>query len=112
MNEESQKVPTYVLYKRLEELSEAVTGKHGKFMREFTMHVPPDPARDADLVLAEAGERLKRFSDWSRETRNLLTLICQEFNRLEREGYALHRSYLPEKIRRLLKDYDTGKMYV
>ena len=51
-------IPTEVIAKRLDELSDAVTkGEAG--MREFTMRVPAELDRDADLVLAEAARRLR-----------------------------------------------------
>ena len=53
-------VPTKVLIKRLRELSGAVSAPQFKFDREFTMSIPPQYERDADLVLAEVADRLER----------------------------------------------------
>lgn len=50
-------VPTKVLCKRLDELADAVT-KGPKGYNEFTMRVPAELDRDADLVLSEAAIRL------------------------------------------------------
>lgn len=53
----SADVPTGVLCLRLEELSEAVT-KGATGDGEFTMRIPAECDRDADLVLQEASNRL------------------------------------------------------
>ena len=58
----SSDVPTDKLCDRLEELSDAVTrGKDGD--HEFTMSIPPQLDRDADLVLQEAASRLREFDE-------------------------------------------------
>jgi len=57
--EYSSTVPTDKLCERLIELSEAVT--RNAVNSEFTMHVPAECDRDADLVLSEAAMRLKTF---------------------------------------------------
>lgn len=50
------------LIQRLEELSQAVTkGLSGQ--SEFTMRVPAEPKRDADLVLSYAAIRIKQLSE-------------------------------------------------
>jgi len=55
----SEEVPTEILVARLLELSDAITkGKDG-VDREFTMRIPAECDRDADLVLAEAARRLE-----------------------------------------------------
>ena len=53
-------VPTDILCHRLEFLSHAVT--QGRVESEFTMRVPVENDRDADIVLAEAARRLREFS--------------------------------------------------
>lgn len=54
-------VPTYILIKRLKELSAAATkGKH-TLEREFTMRIPAEVDRDADIVLSAAARRLKNL---------------------------------------------------
>lgn len=52
-----KEVPTDVLCDRLVELANAVTKDTTN--REFTMRVPAEHDRDADLVLAEAARRLR-----------------------------------------------------
>ena len=63
---ESSEVPTSVLIERLKELSDAVTkGEQGQ--REFTMRIPAEVDRDADIVLSESARRLAKFeasSQW------------------------------------------------
>ena len=51
-------VPTTVICERLRELSEAVTTSDSKVRREFTMRVPAEVDRDADIVLSAAADRL------------------------------------------------------
>jgi len=54
------KPTTQEIIDRLEELSDAVTkGRDG--MGEFTMRVPAEPKRDADLVLSAAAMKLKEL---------------------------------------------------
>lgn len=50
-------VPDEALCVRLEELTDAVT--KGRTNQEFTMRVPAEVDRDADLVLAEAARRIR-----------------------------------------------------
>ncbi len=60
-----EKVPTKVLVTRLLELSEAVSIKgrwSGAFAREFTIRIPAEKDRDADIVLAEAARRLSELT--------------------------------------------------
>ena len=57
----SKDIPTEVLCKRLEALSDAVTKGHAG-RGEFTMSMPAQLDRDADLVLSEAANRLRRLS--------------------------------------------------
>ena len=56
----SRDVPTAVLVKRLNELSDAIAGGNKSFYNEFTMRIPAECDRDADLVLAEAANRLEK----------------------------------------------------
>lgn len=56
---ESKDVPTNVLCDRLDELARAVTQGREAKEQEFTMRVPAELDRDADLVLSEAAKRLR-----------------------------------------------------
>ncbi|MEM8668755.1 MAG: hypothetical protein AAGG48_14640 [Planctomycetota bacterium] len=59
---------------RLSELSDAVTKGKPAIDREFTMRVPAEPNRDADLVLAEAAKRLKTLADLDMTQSQLFSL--------------------------------------
>lgn len=56
----SSDVPTAAIVNRLNELSDAITGGSESMNGEFTMRVPAECDRDADLVLAEAARRLEQ----------------------------------------------------
>jgi hypothetical protein len=68
-------VPTEVLAKRLDELSDAVVSRMNRdnatFEREFTCRIPAELDRDADLVLSESSKRLigleKRIAELEEE---------------------------------------------
>lgn len=49
-------VPPGVIAKRLDELSEAVTKGRDAINREFTMRIPCELDRDADVVLSRAAQ--------------------------------------------------------
>lgn len=55
----SDQVPNGVLCNRLYELSIAITKGFDSVRREFTMRVPAELDRDADLVLSEAASRIQ-----------------------------------------------------
>ena len=54
-------VPTDTIISRLNELSDAVTKGKGAIDREFTMRVPAELDRDADLVLSQAAKRIAYY---------------------------------------------------
>lgn len=54
----SRDVPLDTIITRLEELSDAVIGGRESQGREFTMRIPAECDRDADLVIGEAAVRL------------------------------------------------------
>ncbi len=56
---EAKEVPTESLCERLEQLSNAITKGKEQMEREFTMRVPAEVDRDADIVLSEAARRLR-----------------------------------------------------
>ena len=65
----SKDVPVDVLISRLNELSDAICGGRESLEREFTMRIPAECDRDADLVLAEAARRLEAYENpknWTR----------------------------------------------
>ena len=55
----TKEVPTEILVARLKELADAITKGREAVDREFTMRVPAECDRDADLVLVEAARRLE-----------------------------------------------------
>ena len=55
-------VPNEALCKRLKELSKAVTKGREGLHREFTMRIPAELDRDADLVLSIAARRIESLS--------------------------------------------------
>ena len=57
----NERVPTEVIARRLDELSQAVTEGKDAVAREFTMRIPAEMDRDADLVLHAAAARLREF---------------------------------------------------
>ena len=54
-------VPNLVLADRLDELATAITKGADTINREFTMRVPAEFDRDADLVMSQAAKRLREF---------------------------------------------------
>jgi len=83
--ENSEDVPTDILCKRLETLSDAVTkGKEG-INREFYMSIPSRLDHDADLVILEASNRIKyiqsenaKLKALNKEMLNALQVILTE----------------------------------
>jgi len=57
---DSAEVPTEILCKRIDELSDAVTHGRESLLREYYMSIPARLDHDADLVLSEASNRLKK----------------------------------------------------
>ena len=55
-------IPNDVIARRLDELSDAVTAGKDAIDREFTMRIPAELDRDADLVLSEAAERVRKIN--------------------------------------------------
>lgn len=55
------KTPSEVLCKRLNELAAAVAAGPVTVAREFTMRIPAQPDRDADIVLSEAAKRIREL---------------------------------------------------
>lgn len=51
-------IPTEVLTGRLMELVNVITKEHHRLRDEFTMRIPAERDRDADLVLSECATRL------------------------------------------------------
>lgn len=56
---QSKDVPDGVLADRLDELADIVSGNRERIGAEFTMRIPAECDRDADLVMAEAARRIR-----------------------------------------------------
>jgi len=54
-----------VLADRLKELSSVVSNNRDRMESEFTMRIPAEVDRDADLVLMEASRRLRNIGERS-----------------------------------------------
>jgi len=63
----SADVPVEDLIRRLNELSDAVIARGNTFRDEFTMRVPAEVDRDADLVLSESATRLESLIKYNAE---------------------------------------------
>jgi len=79
-----ERVPSYVLCARLDELADCVTKGPDAVRREFTMRVPAELDRDADLVISEAAIRIRALEaalasiegESVGETHNKEVVIC------------------------------------
>lgn len=72
---DSADVPTDVIVARLRRLVGAITGGRESMDGEFTMRVPAECDRDADLVLAEAARRLEQAEAEVQRVRELAEKI-------------------------------------
>jgi len=61
--EDCDRIPSEVLCKRLDELSDAVTKGDYGLRHEFDMRIPAENDRDADLVLIKASGRIAELED-------------------------------------------------
>ena len=84
---DEDRVPTDVLCKRLDELVQAVT--HGSVNREFTMRVPAEKDRDADLVMSEASIRLRKLEETLKDIVDFSDVFIRDY---------------PEEIRDMAKE--------
>lgn len=73
----NDRIPTEVYGKRLMELSEAITKGKEAIDREFTMRIPAELDRDADIVLLDVKTRLERHE----------CIIRRIFEELQGGGY-------------------------
>lgn len=97
---DSKDIPSEVLANRLEQLSEAVVARMRNdtlvFESEFTCRIPAELDRDADLVISEAGDRLKRLEQECDELKDEVAkltrrndLIIEEAERESRDNRRL-----------------------
>jgi hypothetical protein len=74
---------------RLRELADAVTQGRDAVAREFTMRVPAEPERDADLVLSKAADELDRLRAEVERQRNAKQAALTEGDALAAQNAAL-----------------------
>lgn len=76
----SNLVPTETLVSRLNELATAVTEGPDSVRRNFTMRVPAEVDRDADLVISEAARRIAALEAEKAELKSRLLLAYRGIN--------------------------------
>ena len=74
----SKEVPLEAIISRLRELSDAITDKKTVTANEFTMRIPAECDRDADLILYESANRLSEFKERITELENALNEAADE----------------------------------
>lgn len=94
----SKDVPTSLLVKRLNELSDAVT--KGRLVHEFDMRIPAQPERDADLVLQEAAKRLLNMQ--ARIDNLMLEFTPEEMTEVQLREFALSQKPLRPEFAKIL----------
>lgn len=98
----SRDVPLDTIITRLNELSDAVTGGRESQAVQFTMRIPAECDRDADLVIGEAASRLAKLgrvrelaekirdiaidSPASNNMQLIYRLACQQADEIEKAG--------------------------
>jgi hypothetical protein len=79
MNDAAPERPHERLVGRLRQLADSVTQGRDAVAREFTMRVPAEPERDADLVLSTAADELDRLRDEIEALESKLRMIANAF---------------------------------
>lgn len=74
----SSDVPLDTLANRLRELSDAILGGRATQANEFTMRIPAECDRDADIVLSESAARLQAVRDYNAQLQSELTAAKAE----------------------------------
>lgn len=92
---------------RIRELVHAITQGRESLMREFTMRVPAEPKRDADLVLSAAAHLLEREHkarlEAERERDGMMTrwhMACDDYGQMKERAETAERE-LAESERKL-----------
>lgn len=86
-------VPTAILAARLKDLAEVCT--RGGLPSEFSMRVPAELDRDADLVMSGAAQRLTAFEVENERLRNALRWLVEL--KAEKEENGKSALYLEER---------------
>ena len=76
-------IPNTTLADRLDVLADAITKGPDAMRREFTMRVPAERDRDADLVLTESAKRLRRADLEAEREREITGWIKAALTHLE-----------------------------
>ena len=79
-------VPTEVLADRLDELADVICKKRDRIDAEFTMRIPAECDRDADIVLSEAARRLREQDNGSAEGGDAEFIAMPSFLRRDQES--------------------------
>lgn len=93
----SKDVPTDALISRLKELSDAITGGRDSLHREFTMRIPAECDRDADLVIGEAASRLTRLQSEVERLRGRVAELESTLNDASIQVGRLDKAYILRK---------------
>lgn len=97
-------VPTDTLIIRVENLADAVTkGESGK--DEFTMRIPAECDRDADIVLTEFARRFKELEKQLAKANESALFYKEQYEKTDREctKLAMRESKANERVKRLEK---------
>lgn len=99
------KVPCDVLAARLNQLARAVTEGPDAVRREFTMRVPAELDRDADVVIWEASKRLPDLeADLARAVEEIRVLVARNDELLANERALIEKLSNAEDIAKLSID--------
>lgn len=85
----SRDVPMGTIITRLNELSDAITGGRESQGREFTMRIPAECDRDADLVIGEAAVRLAALQAENEALRAAMKEIADWVDRWTTPGHPV-----------------------
>ncbi len=69
------RIPSEVLCKRLDVLSDAVTEGRKGINREFYMSIPAQRDIDADLILSDAADRIREFEKENAELQEIVNRV-------------------------------------
>lgn len=88
----SRDVPLDTIIARLRELADAVTGGSKSQEREFTMRIPAECDRDADLVIDEAARRLADIQSENEAMKAAEVYLLNNNERLREKNAAFRKA--------------------
>ena len=106
-------VPTDTLIIRVENLADAVTkGEPGK--DEFTMRIPAECDRDADIVLTEFARRFKELEKQLAKANESALFYKEQYEKTDREctKLAIRESKANERVRELEMDLSIAEKHL